>query len=320
MSATLSKVITEMPKVSVIIPSYNCEDYIAETIDSILNQTFKDIELIVVDDGSTDRTQEIIASYGAPVRLITQANARVCAARNRGIREAKGEYICLMDHDDYWFPGKLARQLEEFKTHPDAGAVYSSFICWPPGPDGHFPGPEGFDPTFYPDDINPDFSGWIYHQFLLDCWMLTSTAMFRSEVFKRCGVFDNALPYSEDWELWLRISRAYPMIQLRRPTTLYRQHPQQGNRIVRDVDYRTKLLTETVRKWGLCSHDGRCISRRQFLTQLAVYHAEFAFGHLKAGNRRMAIPSFMKAWGCSPLNPKYLAYISASLLGWTPKW
>jgi len=309
-----------MPKVSVIIPSYNCEPYIAETIDSILNQSFKDIELIVVDDGSTDRTQQIVASYGAPVRLITQANARVCAARNRGIREAKGEFICLMDHDDYWFPGKLARQLEEFEKHPEAGAVYSAFICWHTDLDGRFPEPECFDLSCYPDDIDPDFSGWIYHQFLLDCWMLTSTAMFRADVFQKCGVFDEALPYSEDWELWLRISREFPMIQLQRPTTLYRQHVQQGNRVVRNIDYRTMLLTEAVRHWGLCSRDGRCVARRQFRAQLAVYHAEFAFGHLKVGNRNTAITSFMKAWRCSPLNLKYLAYIPASLLGWTPKW
>ena len=183
-----------MPKISVIIPSYNCEAYIGETIDSVLNQTFKDIELIVVDDGSTDRTPEIVAAYGASVRLITQANAKVCAARNRGIREAKGEYICLMDHDDYWFPDKLARQLAVFEANSDVCTVYSAFIRWHADVRGHFPAPASFDTTSYPDDIDPDFSGWIYHRFLLDCWMLTSTAMFRAEVFQRCGVFDEALP------------------------------------------------------------------------------------------------------------------------------
>src|SRR5690242_9974943 len=96
------------PTVSVIIPSYNCELYIAETLESILDQTFKDTEIIVVDDGSTDKTQQIVTSYGMPVRLVTQTNAGVCAARNRGIQEAAGQYVCLMDHDDYWLPDKLA--------------------------------------------------------------------------------------------------------------------------------------------------------------------------------------------------------------------
>lgn len=309
-----------MPKVTVIIPSYNCEAYIAETIDSILNQTFRDVELIVVDDGSTDRTRKIVESYGPSVRLITQSNARVCAARNRGIREAKGEFICLMDHDDYWYPEKLSRQLEEFEKHPEAGAVYSTFIRWHRDKDGNFPAPESFDRASYPDDTDPDFSGWIYHQFLLDCWMLTSTAMFPAEVFRRCGMFEETLPYSEDWELWVRISREYPMIQLRRPTTLYRQHPQQGNLIVRDMDYRTLLLTTTEKKWGLCSRDGRCITMCTFKTQLAAYHAAYGLHHLQAGNLKTAASSLLKAWKNSPLQLKYPSYIVAAFTGWKPRW
>jgi hypothetical protein len=144
--------------------------------------------------------------------------------------------------------------------------------------------------------------------------------MFRAEVFQHCGVYDESLPYSEDWELLLRIAREYPFIQLRRPTTLYRQHTQQGSRVTREVDYRTVLLTRTAKEWGLCSRDGRCVTRRQFLNQLAVYHASFALGHLKGGKRSIAIVSFIKAWLAAPLNFKYLAYIAASLLGWKPKW
>src|SRR5688572_3231285 len=96
------------PTVSVIIPSYNCEAYIAETLGSVVGQTFGDLEIIVVDDGSTDRTREIVASFEPRVRLLTQKNNGVCAARNYGIREAQGQYVCLMDHDDYWLPDKLA--------------------------------------------------------------------------------------------------------------------------------------------------------------------------------------------------------------------
>ncbi len=309
-----------MPKVSIIIPSFNCERYIAETINSVLQQSFKNIELIVVDDGSTDRTREIVSSFGSPVQLITQANTGRCTARNRGIREARGEFICLLDHDDYWFPNKLARQLSEFQKHPEAGAVYSSFIFWHEDADKRFPKPDSFDLTAFPDDIDPDYSGWIYHQSLIDIYVLTSTAMFRAEVFQRCGVYDESLPYSEDWELLLRIAREYPFMQLRRPTTLYRQHKQQGSRVTRDVDYRTVLLTRTAKKWGLCSRDGRCVTRRQFLNQLAVYHASFALGHLKSGQRSIALVSFIKAWFAAPLEVKYLAYFMVALLGWKPKW
>lgn len=309
-----------MPKVSVIIPSFNCEDYIAETVRSVLGQTVQDIEVIVVDDGSTDRTREIVAAFGMPVRLIAQTNAGRCAARNRGLREARGEFICLLDHDDVWFSDKLERQLAQFEVHPEAGGVYSAIIYWHADSAGHFPAPDSFDLHAYPDGIDAALSGWIYHQFLLDCQMLTSAALFRAEVFAHCGVYDESLPYSEDWELWLRIARAYPLIKLCRPTTLYRQHIGQGSRAVRDIDYRTELLTQAAARWGLCSRDGRCVSRRQFWRQLALYHAGFAGHHLQSGSLKIALRSFFKAWRCQPFNFKYLAYIPAALLGWKPDW
>jgi glycosyltransferase involved in cell wall biosynthesis len=308
------------PTVSVIIPSYNCEAYIAETIGGVLGQTLRDVELIVVDDGSTDRTCEIVAAYGARVRLLTQKNAGVCAARNFGIREARGQYICLMDHDDYWFPDKLELQLEQMLRHPEVGLVYSSFIWWHPGEDGNFPDHDSFDQASFPVGIDERFSGWIYHELLLDCWVLTSAALIRAEVFDKCGMYDESLPYSEDWDLWLRISREYPFIKLKRPLTLYRQHPRQGNRVPRSIDYRTELLTKAAAKWGLCSRDGRCVAKRQFNENIARYHSEYGLHNLSAGNLKTANQAFLKAWSRHPQNWKSLAFIPAALLGWRPKW
>lgn len=309
-----------MPRVSVIIPSHNCEAFIAQTIDSVLQQTFDDIELLVVDDGSTDRTVGIVQGYDPPVRLIRQANAGVCVARNRGIREAVGEFICLLDHDDVWFPHKLERQLRAFADNPEAGVVFSSFILWQHDDRGRFPAPSQFVPGDFPDRLDPDYSGWIYHQFLLDCWMLTSTAMFRAEVFERCGVFDESLPFSEDWDLWLRISRCYPMVKLVRPTTLYRQHAEQGNRVVRDIDYRTRLLRGARKAWGLCSPDGRCVTARQFRRQLAEYDAAFGLFHLRWGRRPVGVRALARAWLTDPLGWKYPAYMLAGAVGWRPSW
>lgn len=308
------------PTVSVIIPSYNCELYIAETLESILDQTFKDIEIIVVDDGSTDKTRQIVTSYGAPVRLVTQTNAGVCAARNRGIREAAGQYVCLMDHDDYWLPDKLALQLEQMQRHPEVGLVYSTFAWWNPGPDGVFPDPGNYKDESSGSAIDEEFSGWIYHLLLLDCWVLTSSALIRGEAFNKCGSFDESLPYSEDWDLWLRISREYPFIKLKKALTLYRQHPRQGNRTPRNIDYRTELLSRAVARWGLCSPNDRCITRRQFRETISRYHMEFGIRHLVAGNVRTANHSFLKSWLISPIRLKRLAYIPAGLLGWRPKW
>jgi glycosyltransferase involved in cell wall biosynthesis len=308
------------PLVSVIVPCFNSEAHIAETIESVLAQTYKNVEIIVVDDGSTDNTREIVTTYASHVRLVCQRNSGVCSARNNGLKEALGEFVCFMDHDDYWYPEKLSRQIDTFSEHPKAGAVYTSFLVWNADQAGVFPPPGSFVRESIPDTVDPEYSGWIYHHFLMDCWMLTSTAMFRKSTFSLCGgAFDENLPYSEDWELWLRMSRHVQMIKLMRPSTLYRQHAKQGNRTVRSIDYRTNLLTETAQKWGLNSKDGRHVEKRQFLNQLATYHAGFALSHLTSGSLFIAIKSFAKAWACSPLRIKYLAYIPAALLGWKPR-
>jgi GT2 family glycosyltransferase len=225
-----------------------------------------------------------------------------------------------MDHDDYWFPEKLELQVEEMKRHPQVGLVYSTFLWWFPDSHGVFPAPESFSDLMGETGVDEEFSGWIYHLLLLDCWVLTSAALIRAEVFDKCGVFDESLPYSEDWDLWLRISREYPFIKLKKPLTLYRQHPSQGNRLARTVDYRTELLSKAVSKWGLCSPDGRCLTKAHFKKNMARYHMEFGLKNLVAGNVELANRSFLKSWITSPVKVKNLAYIPAGLLGWRPKW
>ena len=307
------------PLVTVIIPAHNCEPYIDETLDAVLAQTLDDFELIVVDDGSTDGTRARVTARSDPrIRLLPQANAGVCVARNHGIREARGRYVCLLDHDDYWYPDKLASQVALLEADRRAGVVYSSFILWHRGADGRFPAPAAYDVG--ETGIDPDYSGWIYHQFLIDCWMLTSTAMFRREVFEQCGSFDESLPYSEDWDLWLRISQVYPFIKQTQATTLYRQHPLQGNRKVRDTDYRTQLLETAVRRWGYCSRDGRCTDVAAFKRQLARYHLSYGFGHLRAGNRLHGVKACVRAWRNATTDMRYLGYAMAALAGWTPRW
>ncbi len=310
-----------MTTVSVVIPSYNCAAYIAQTLASVLAQPVEALEVLLVDDGSSDATVAIAQGLNDPrLRVIQLANGGVCKARNRGIAEARGNFICLLDHDDWWLPDKLPRQLEAMTRHPEAGVVFSSFQRWfPTEPGGTFAAPESVDvgaDSPVTDDIDPDFSGWIHHQFLLDCWMLTSTSMFRREVFERCGTFDESLPYSEDWDLWLRVAREFQFIQLRRPTTLYRMHASQGSGYHRPVDYRTRLLERTAAVHGLASRDGRTVTRRQFRHQIARYHADFARGELGAGRLRSALLSYGKAWRNHPLGWKYTAYLLAVLGGW----
>jgi glycosyltransferase involved in cell wall biosynthesis len=306
-------------RVSVVIPTWNCERYIAQTLRSVLAQSHPPHEVVVVDDGSTDRTAEIVASFGAAVTLVRQANQGVCVARNQGFARSTGEFLCFLDHDDHWFPNKLAQQLRVFASHPEAGVVFTRFALWQPV-DGSFPAPETLAPREdAPPGEEPEFCGWIYHQFLLDCWALTSTAMIRREALERWGAFDPSLPYSEDWELWLRLSRQVPFVKLDCVSTLYRQHPEQGNRKVRPLDYRTMLLEQAVARWGLASRDGRALDPTQYHATLSRYHLQFALHHLQDGSRALALQSLWKAWRHRPTQLKLPALAGAALLGWRPQ-
>ena len=314
-----------MPLVSIIIPAYNCSQYIKETIQSILSQEgAHDIEVIVINDGSTDDTGEIARGFGEPVRVIDQTNAGVCAARNRGIKEARGEFMALVDHDDYWLPNKLANQLVAFECNPHVDVVFSDFIRWyPDEKNGSFENPSTFKLQAEPQGVDSEYTGWIYHQMLLDSWVLTSTALVRSKVVVAAGGFDESLPFSEDWDFWLRLTRVSQFLKLREATTLYRQHSSQGSRITRPVDYRTRLLEDASRKWGLCSQDGRCVSPKRFKRQLAGYCAGFGLGHLKGGegaSRVIAAKSFLKAWSIDRRYWRTLVYLAAMAIGWKPKW
>ncbi|MEY3294793.1 MAG: hypothetical protein RLZZ451_841 [Pseudomonadota bacterium] len=309
-------------RVSVVIPTYNFERYIAQTLASVLCQTHRDFEVVVVDDGSRDGTcaaVSAIASADPRVRLVTQANQGVCVARNRGFAESTGDFLCFLDHDDVWAPWKLAEQLAAFRREPRAGLVYTSFKEWF-GRDGAFSDPASeLTPLEATPLVDPAFSGWVYHQFLLDCWALTSTAMIRREALERCGGFDPTLPYSEDWDLWLRLSVEVPFVKLDAVSTLYRQHAQQGNRKLREVDYRTRLLEAAVARHGLSSRDGRALTATEFARNLARYHMQFGLHHLEHGRRAVALGAFGRAWRHHPARLRYGALIAATLLGWRPR-
>lgn len=314
-----------MPLVSVIIPAYNCADYIGETIGSILGQKdVHDIEIIVVNDGSVDATGDVARSYGGCVRVIDQSNSGVSVARNRGIKEARGEFLALVDHDDYWLSNKLANQLQAFQDRPEVGAVFTDFVWWYPNEDdGRFEKPDESDGSAGAPAIDEDYSGWIYHQMLLDSWVLTSTALVRSSVVRSIGGFDETLPLSEDWDFWLRVSLDFQFLKLKEATTLYRQHPTQGSRVIREIDYRTRLLESAHKRWGLCSKDGRCLSASEFDRQLAKYSTGFGLIHLKGGkgaSKLVAMKSFLKALSIDITYWRSGAYLLLALFGWKPKW
>lgn len=306
------------PLVSIVIPTYNCEPYIRQTLQSIVDQTCTDWEVIIVDDGSHDATVRIASSIDPRIRVIEQANAGVCVARNRGYAEARGRFLCFMDHDDYWFAEKLDRQLGWMRRMPELGVVYSTCIRWH-ATDGVFPPPESLQTSCDDDVLDEPFTGWVYHQFMQDSCALTSSALIRREALERCGLFDAELPYSEDWDLFLRISREFPFAQMRWPSTLYRQHQRQGSRVARPRDYRSELLLRAQRTWGLVGPDGRVINAAEFRRQIARYRMEFGRQHLACGDRRLGVSSLLDAWRRHPTQLRYLGLAIAGAAGWKPQ-
>ncbi len=198
------------PRVSVIIPTYNRGWILEEAVDSVLGQTYRDFELIVVDDGSTDDTRARLQPYGQRIAYVHQDNRGVSAARNTGLRLAQGELIALLDSDDLWKPAKLARQVAFFDAHPEAQIVQTEEIWIRRGK------------RVNPKNRHRKPSGWIFEPSLALCLVSPSAVMLRRGLTDAMGGFDVSLPACEDYDLWLRISLRCPIHLIEDPLVVKR--------------------------------------------------------------------------------------------------
>lgn len=185
----------DKPTVSVIIPAYNAEKYIAEAIESVLAQTYPEVECIVVDDGSTDRTGEIVRSYGSRVQYISQDNAERSTARNNGILHAKGDYISFLDADDYQAPEKIRDQVDLLEVHPEYDAVYSKVMYFRDNGSRSFYSIRRISPI-----------GDIVKELILSNFITIHSPLFRKSAVNRIGGFDPAISRYEDWDFLLRLA------------------------------------------------------------------------------------------------------------------
>lgn len=187
-------------KVSVILPTYNRAKLLGRSIRSVLEQTFQDFELIIVDDGSTDNTREVVDSFGPEkIRYIRHPeNQGPGAARNTAIARAQGEYLAFQDSDDVWFPGILERQVEALEqASPRVGVVYSRLERRYPTRTVRIPGDREAQ------------SGDIHRAVCRGNFIALPAVLARKECFERVGAFDERLSQYEDWEMWIRVSRQY---------------------------------------------------------------------------------------------------------------
>lgn len=193
------------PLVSVVIPAYNSSAYIKEALESVFKQTYANIETIVVDDGSTDNTKDVVGPYMGRIKYIYKANGGPASARNLGIKHSKGEYIAFLDADDMWLGGKLEYQIKEIRNGIGlVGAGAQGIGCY------HG---RARDISLYTLLNKNTFSN--------------SGVLVKRECFDKVGLFDDRHEFRavEDWDMWLRIARQYKVIYLDLPLVRIRQNP-----------------------------------------------------------------------------------------------
>lgn len=200
------------PLVSVVIPAYNYERFLADAIRSVLEQTFTDYELIVVDDGSTDNTPEVAARFAGKIRYVRQPNSGLSATRNNGAALGTGDYIAFLDADDEWLPEKLAIQVPVLQNHPEVGLVTSLFTLM----DAERRPMQGLKPAQAP--------GETFREIIQRGTAAPSSFMVRRSVFEALNGFDTALPTMEDFDFGLRLAARFGVSHLSQPLGRYRIH------------------------------------------------------------------------------------------------
>lgn len=225
--------------ISVVIPLYNKEKAIVQTLESVFHQTVASEEIIVVNDGSTDKSLQVVENfirsnvYGVKIKIISQANAGVSAARNKGIKEAKGEYVALLDGDDLWEPTFLEEQVKLIYDFPKAGmwGVNTAFI-------------KGGKTYKWEQGMGEGYRGYVENYFGtkhndLYC---SSSVVIRKEVFENVGYFDERISSSEDLDMWYRIILKYPVVFYDKVLVYYNQDAE--NRVAYDTDTRFPLTKD----------------------------------------------------------------------------
>jgi len=267
------------PTVSVIIPSYNAANYIGQAVESALSQEGANVDVIVIDDGSTDDTLSVLGQFGSKIRVAKQTRGGPYRARNLGASMATGEWIALLDADDDWLPGKLAAQLALGDSATDL--VYTDRFNF---------GEYGRTTERQSDSVKL-WEGDVFEPLLMGNFITLSSVLMRKSAFDRLGGFNTARRGVQDWDMWLRYAGAHGRVRLcREPLTRYRFHSEQ---MTNDLDQRA-ADRESVLRAALESERGRQLPsstvRRAFANvwSLAGWHAV-------ESDRRKALGCYVKA-------------------------
>lgn len=270
-----------MPKVSVVVPSYNRGEYISETIESILAQTFTDFELIFIDDGSTDDSAAIVQAFidkDPRVKYFKQKNSERAVARSYGMSLAEGEYICLVDSDDIWYSHKLAKQIIVMDADPELVCSYAAV--------------DRIDMQSNP--VKPakrqleGYSGNIYEELLKRNFIPSVTPMIRKKYIEMIGAQNTEfIPY-EDWDFWLRLARIGKFEHIAEPLGCYRLHLGQSVQNVKaarieDVTFAVLDSNTGKREWGMGTSEDSNSSPPSFALGAIPVSEAYSLAYLRCG-------------------------------------
>jgi glycosyltransferase involved in cell wall biosynthesis len=296
------------PLITAIIPSFNSGRFVVQAVESVLAQTYGNVETIVVDDGSTDDTADRLAAYLGDIRYIRQPNGGLSRARNRGMEEARGEFFAFLDADDMWLPEKLLLQWECLADQPDAGLVHTDTCRLY----------ESTGERVYVPGGAERFCGTCYTEFFWGHSVTPSTVMVSRQCIDEVGGFDESIrrPSTQDLDLWIRIARNCPLAYVDKPLVLYRYHATNSSynlqMMVEDECYvLAKALNDDPGLWTLLGR-GKARKRMFDLTFGAGYHS------LVRRDLRKARGYFRNALAYSPTSLKGWGYwVSTFLPGWS---
>lgn len=274
--------------VSVVIPVYNRERFVEETLDSVFRQTWPHLEVIAVDDGSTDGSRAILESFGNRLRILEhpgRTNRGQSAALNLGLHAARGDYVALLDSDDFWLPEKLALQVDFLDRNPDIGLVYCN--GWAVDESGR-PLYRIYEPG-HREFSRPE-------RVLKDCYfLLPNNALVRMDVMRRAGLFDETLRAAQDHDMAIRIAEITRIAYIDVDVFRYRRHPDSISRKRADLRWRNGF--HIVRK----ASTRYPYSRRDLRARTAVLHFRLGQCHLERRELLSAGWHFMGALARDPL-------------------
>lgn len=302
------------PLVSVVIPAYNSAEFIRDCIDSVIGQDYRPLEIIIVDNDSTDATREILQSYPSDcIRLLVEKKRGAAAARNAGVLAARGDFLAFQDADDVWLPGKLRAQVAYLREYPDVGIVFGQFAHWTPV-EGLYPPPSWF--VSHPEswEIGERLDGWIYVETLLSNPIAMNTPLIRRTVWEEVGPFDETLAAGSDYEFWLRATAKSRAHKLDNCLALYRHHGDGITAKVRMQSTMAQIIERALKDIGPAGPDGRSATPAQLAQRFMGLWLDFGKLHLERGN----IPTGVRAMINAGRNAQSIGPFVLSLLRMAP--